>query len=272
MEREDNKNINGGTDDIPSTLAEGKSDGNDASFPLSEVAEEIVPDSSAAFETDELNESLVEVSDSEIIKSERDFDSDMWTDETNNQKPCGKILRQVFDIVEMLSVVTIVIVLCFSFIFRLNIVDGDSMLNTLHTGEYLLVSDLFYEATPGDIVVIHDKTAGHYTNPLVKRVIAVGGQTVDIDFQTGAVRVDGELINESGYAFYDRLPMYASYLSFPMTIEEGKIFVMGDNRNHSADSRLPEIGQIDERCVVGKVYFRVSPLDKITQFKNPYND
>ena len=215
------------------------------------------------------------VSEDKVIKADNDYDADMWISEENAPKPVkkNKFLLGVYDFVEMLALVTIGILLCFSFVFRLNIVEGPSMENTLHTGEYLLVSDLFYEPTPGDIVVIHDLTAGAYTQPLVKRVIATEGQIVDIDFDTWTLTVDGEAVDESLYRYID--PAYnlssVHFINFPITVKPGHVFVMGDNRNHSADSRLEEIGQIDERCIVGKAYARIFPLDKATWFKNPYD-
>ena len=216
------------------------------------------------------------ISEDKIIKADNDYDADMWiSDGVENPEPVkkNKFLLGIYDFVEMLALVTIAILLCFSFLFRLNIVEGPSMENTLHTGEYLLVSDLFYEPTPGDIVVIHDITAGSYTQPLVKRVIATEGQVVDIDFDTWTLKVDGKVVDESLYRYLD--PMYnlsgIHFMSFPITIKPGHVFVMGDNRHHSADSRLEEIGQIDERCIVGKAYARIFPLDKATWFKNPYD-
>ena len=212
------------------------------------------------------------IDEGEVIHADGNFDADYWITDDKKQRPeSGRLIKSFYEFIEMLALVTVSIVLCFSFVFRLNIVDGPSMENTLHTGEYLLVSDLFYEPTPGDIVVVHDVTAGSYTDPIVKRVIAVGGQTVDIDFTTWTLTVDGKVVDESSYkCLKDHLLL--SNITYPFTVDEGYVFVMGDNRNHSADSRLAEIGQIDERCIVGKVYARVFPFDKATIFKNPYEN
>ncbi len=182
----------------------------------------------------------------------------------------SKFAKGLFDFIEMLSIVTVAIVMCFSFIFRLNIVQGPSMEDTLYTGQFLIVSDLGYTPKTGDIVVIHDMTAGNYSDPIVKRVIATGGQTVDIDFSTWTLTVDGEVLNETYAKFTDDRTLTADY-DFPITVEEGNIFVLGDNRNHSADSRLSVIGQIDERCVVGKVYLRIFPFKEFKLFTNPYD-
>ncbi len=215
------------------------------------------------------------VPEENLLKADNDYDKDMWiTNEQKGEKPKekNKLVLNIFDLIETLAMVTIVIVLSFAFLFRLNIVDGPSMNNTLHTGEYLLVSDFLYEPTPGDIVVVQDLTAGRYDKPLVKRVIATEGQTVDIDFLTWTVTVDGKAIDESSYVFleYDHVINGEHYVNFPLTVKENHVFVMGDNRYASADSRLREIGQIDERCVVGKVYARIFPFNKFTIFNNPY--
>ncbi|MBQ7669309.1 MAG: signal peptidase I [Clostridia bacterium] len=184
----------------------------------------------------------------------------------------------LYDLCEMMGAITVIVILCFSFVLRLNIVDGPSMENTLHTGEYLVVSDLFYTPTRGDIIVFQSPVAAErYRKPLVKRVIATEGQTVGIDVKTGDVTVDGEPINET-YRNLTTDPIY--YFGSHMTVKDGvasvtvtpgHVFVMGDNRNNSADSRLQGIGLIDERCIVGKVYARVWPFNKLSAFKNPFS-
>lgn len=215
-----------------------------------------------------------DVDDDKVIHADGNLEqeqSDIFPQNPKNAPADSGLMRSVFDLVEMFAAVTISIILCFAFIFRLNIVDGESMEDTLHTGEYLIVSDLLYTPTRGDIVVIHDMTAGSFTNPLVKRVIAVGGDVVDIDFSTWTLTVNGEVVDESDYrVLKGNAPQ--NYCTFPLTVEEGHVFVMGDNRNNSSDSRNAQIGQIDERCVVGKVYARVFPFNEIKFFKNPYSD
>ncbi len=194
----------------------------------------------------------------------------------NTAQPTPKektdILGTAYELIEMLATVTVVVMLLFAFFLRLNIVDGDSMLQTLHEGEYLAVSDLFYEATPGDIVIVHDVSQVGYGNPIVKRVIATEGQTVDIrcDFHNWHLYVDGEEVDESAYRYLATDILLLPEYKFPITVPEGEIFVLGDNRNHSADSRQIEIGTIDERCVVGKAWMRIMPFDKAMYFKNPY--
>lgn len=195
------------------------------------------------------------------------------------QQPLGRrAASSLYDFVEMIGAITVVIILCFSFIVRLNVVDGPSMENTLHTGEYLVVSDLFYKPTRGDIVVLQSPEASeHYRKPLVKRIIATEGQTVEIDIATGEVSVNGVHVEET-YKNLTGAPrdLFGEHMTrengrAKITVTEGHVFVMGDNRNNSADSRVSGIGLIDERCIVGKVLLRVFPFNKISAFGNPFD-
>ena len=178
-----------------------------------------------------------------------------------------KLAAEIFEILEMLASVTICVMLCFAFVARLNIVDGHSMDQTLADRQYLVVSDVLYTPEAGDIVVVHDITASPYDAPIVKRVIATGGQTVEIDFKTWTLTVDGTVVEEPyRYLNPDLGLLTANYNMdadgcFRVTVPEGEIFVMGDNRNGSGDSRQYALGTIDERCVVGRAYFRIFPMD-----------
>ena len=180
----------------------------------------------------------------------------------------NKLLKNIYDVFEVLATVTVAVTLLYAFVVRLQIVDGSSMVNTLHDGERLLVSDLAFEPARGDIVIIHKIDADPYDRPIVKRVIAVGGETVDIDFDTWTLTVNGEAVEES-YRWLDpdRELLRCAY-PLPVTLGENEIFVMGDNRNGSADSRREEIGPVDRRCVVGRALVRLSPSFAV--FENPY--
>lgn len=134
------------------------------------------------------------------------------------------------------------------------------MLPTLHTNDRLIVSSINYQPQYGDIVVSVQENA--VEKAIIKRVIAVGGQTVDIDTEKGIVYVDGKALEEP--YIYD-LTYVIPYppMEFPLTVPEGTVFVMGDNRNDSLDSRSTDVGFIQERYILGKVVFRIFPFDRI---------
>ena len=159
------------------------------------------------------------------------------------------------------------ILLVFLLLFRVMVVSGPSMNQTLVHGDYLLLlNNVFYtEPKQGDIIVAA-KDSFKNAEPIIKRVIATEGQWVDIDFEKGIVIVNGTPLDEP----YTNTPtnLYEG-VQFPLLVAEGCIFVMGDNRNESKDSRSPEIGQIDKREVLGKAFFLFLPgLDPVTESRN----
>ena len=165
--------------------------------------------------------------------------------------------RDLYEWVQSLVGSVLVVVAIFTFVIRMMGVDGHSMLNTLQHGDRLLVvnSMLYHDYKYGDIVILR-KNGVFDDDPIVKRVIAVEGQTVDIDFAEGIVYVDGEALEED----YIREPSYtAEGTEFPLTVPEGSIFVMGDNRNGSSDSRDYRLGTVDTRYVIGKAAFLIFP-------------
>lgn len=151
----------------------------------------------------------------------------------------------------------IAILLLFLLLFRVIVVSGDSMYATLWDGDYLLLlSNTFYhEPKHGDVVVI-SKESFDDGKPIIKRVIATEGQTVDIDFDQGIVYVDGQALRED---YTHNLTTREEGMHFPLVVEDDCIFVLGDNRGVSLDSRSPEIGQIDKREVLGKAIFLMLP-------------
>lgn len=159
---------------------------------------------------------------------------------------------------DMISCLIFVVIL-FVFAIRLVGVVGESMYPTLHDGDKLtLLSNFLYEPKVGDIVVL--KAEAYTRGPLVKRVIADEGQTVDINFDTGEVWVDGVLLDEP----YINEPTYRNEgMEFPLTVPENCIFVMGDNRNHSTDSRSTMVGCVDKRYILGKALSIVMPFNRI---------
>ena len=165
----------------------------------------------------------------------------------------NSVLAYMHDVLFALAGLLLVFVL----LFRMVVVSGPSMRTTLLDGDYLLVlsSALYKNPQYGDVVVI-SKDSFKDGDPIVKRVIATAGQTVDIDFDLGMVYVDGVALEEP----YTLTPTNIQEgTAFPLTVEEGCVFVMGDNRNESKDSRHPEIGMVDEREVLGKVLFVLFP-------------
>lgn len=170
------------------------------------------------------------------------------------------ILKTVYEFVELLAFTVAAVLLLTLFVCRHSVVVGDSMINTLKEGEHLIISDLFYKPQTGDIVVfddvsVEDKSKGE-SSPLIKRVIAVGGQHVSITEQ--GIYVDGEKLSEpyvytGDFYFGDYL-----YEELELDVPEGSLFVMGDHRNNSLDSRA--FGVIDEGAVLGRVLFRLLPF------------
>ena len=165
--------------------------------------------------------------------------------------------REAYEWLQTLVCSVLAVVLVFTFAVRGFQVDGQSMRETLQDGDMLLILNdhLCGGYQPGNIVVLR-KASFRDGKPIVKRVIALEGQTVDIDFGAGIVYVDGEALEED----YIREPTWMSEnLDFPMTVPEGHIFVLGDNRNNSSDSRHKDLGPIDTRMVVGKAVFLAVP-------------
>ncbi len=161
----------------------------------------------------------------------------------------------IFDFVELFVFTVAIVMLVFSFVCRHSIVDGDSMQNTLYNGEHLIISDLFYSPKQGDIIVFEDRKTG-FEKPMIKRVIALEGDTVEIN-TLGEVRVNGTLLDEE-YVFIDA-PYAHSEIYYK--VPEGEVFVMGDHRNESSDSRY--FGAIDEDTILGRVVFRFSPFNRL---------
>ena len=176
--------------------------------------------------------------------------------ETQEVSPEKEEGRDLYEWAQALVCSVLAVVLLFTFVIRLIGVDGHSMVPTLQDGDRLLVLNamLDNDYEYGDIVVLRKDT--FLEEPIVKRVIATEGQTVDIDFTRGEVFVDGALLEEP----YVREPTWtAEGEEFPLTVPEGCLIVMGDNRNDSDDSRTPELGPVDSRQVLGRAVFLVLP-------------
>lgn len=166
-------------------------------------------------------------------------------------KKSDKSMESIYDMVSVMVSAILTVGIIFTFLFKISTVSGESMENTLHNGDKLIISAITQDIEYGDVVVTAQPNA--YGKVLIKRVIAVGGQTVWFDEETNKVIVDGKPLDEP----YIKEDMeFLLSMSKLFRVPEGKIFVMGDNRNDSADSRDTFIGMIDERYVVGKVVYR----------------
>ena len=156
----------------------------------------------------------------------------------------------------------ITLILVFTFVGRIIGVDGDSMYPTLHNGDLLLLQSVGYEPEQGDVVVLTKEFAAS-RGPIVKRVIAVGGQTVDIDYEAGTVSVDGQVLDEPYINPEEAMKPPTNYEhATHIEVPEGSIFVMGDNRNHSSDSRDVTLGTVDERYVLGRALWVILPFQR----------
>lgn len=247
---------------------------------VSETAEEeiTVPDAESVEnnpligDMDPLDALFIEMnSDDEVIERIGSFDEEQQTEEETKGH---KTVNWFFDFLEIFAVCLTAIIVIFAFFVRLTRVDGGSMNDTLVDGEYLLVTDFCYTPTVGDIVVLQDTAIQNdaLTKPLVKRLIATAGQTVDIS-PDGSVTItepDGTSY-ELDQSFTKKEPYRYSASASHFEVPEGCVFVMGDNRNGSTDSRY-QVGYVDERCIFGKALCRVFPFNSFTFFKNPYNN
>jgi len=173
--------------------------------------------------------------------------------------------REVLEYIDSIVFVIAAMMLIFTLFGRLTIVEGISMEDTLFEHDYVFLSYRYSDLDLGDIIVCENKSNVYHKEPIVKRVIAKEGQIVDINFDTWTVTVDGEVIDEPYIKLANERRITSDWV-YPYTVPENHIFVMGDNRNNSADSRLMEVGPVDVRFIVGKVMFRIFPLNKIAFF------
>ncbi|MBQ6569871.1 MAG: signal peptidase I [Clostridia bacterium] len=172
------------------------------------------------------------------------------------QEKIGKVQSEAFEWMESIVFALVIVVLIFTFLFRAVQVDGTSMVPTLQDKDKVILFSAGYTPKNGDIVVLTEENG--FNKPLIKRVIAVGGQTINIDPVNHIVYVDDVPLHEPYIA--EPIRTAGDAYTYPLTIPEGKVFCMGDNRNHSSDSRSSLVGMIDNEKVMGKVLFRYAPL------------
>lgn len=189
-------------------------------------------------------------------------------------------IAEIFDYYELCILSLCAVIVIFSFFVRLCRVDGNSMNDTLSNGEMLVVSDIFYTPSRGDIIVFHqtgnqnqDVYSGFSLNePVVKRVIATGGEWINVEYVDGKLKVtiwdenkENPRVLEEPYAKYSGAATSnpTGYHTYPLQIPDGCVFVMGDNRWHSSDSRSSIIGIVDTRRILGHAIMRLTPFDKI---------
>lgn len=177
----------------------------------------------------------------------------------DSKNPSGaKSRAEVYDWIQCIIFALVFCVLLFVFAVRMVNVVGHSMVPTLEQSDKVVISNLFYHPKQRDVVVLRKQTL--MEEPIVKRIIATEGQTVDIDFDDGVVYVDGKALDEP----YVNEPVH-DHENFEgkITVPEGCVFVMGDNRNASTDSRDARLGCVDERYIMGRVYFTLFPVKNI---------
>ncbi len=175
-------------------------------------------------------------------------------EEIKKESTGKKYWHEFYELLESFAIAIVLVILIFTLLFRIFVVKGPSMLNTLQDGDRILVSNLFFKPDTGDIIVF----SGDYNDGevLVKRVIGTAGDVVDIS-QTGSVILNGTVLEES---YLDPGTLTATRdIIFPYTVSEGELFVLGDNRSVSLDSRSSEIGPAETKKVLGKVIFRLFP-------------
>ncbi len=185
------------------------------------------------------------------------------------------MIGEIIDIVSATMIPIFLMVLLFTYVFRIAIVQGDSMLPTLRNEDRLLVSQLQNRPNTGDIIVINAEDAVLVSESgslymadglhksIVKRVVAVGGQVIDISSSEGTVYINGELQEELYTNTITQLPTLGNAFEYPFTVPEGYVFVMGDNRDISLDSRYINVGLVPEEEIEGTVLLRLYPLENI---------
>ena len=200
---------------------------------------------------------------------EIDIQIDSEIETTSNDRNANEWQKSILSYLHDLVLGLVGILLVFMFVFRMVVVSGPSMMQTLQDGDRLvLLSNILYSNPKYGDIVVASKESFKDGEPIIKRVIATEGQKVDIDFEQGVVYVNDIPMDEP----YTNTPTNLfEGISFPVTVADGCVFVLGDNRNDSLDSRSNDIGQIDKREILGKVIFLAIPGNNPETQKRDYN-
>lgn len=174
----------------------------------------------------------------------------------------AKGVKTLYEWLEEIVIALTLVILVFTFLFRVVTVTGESMLPNFVEGQKLIVTNLGHSIEQGTVIV----ATNVLSEPIIKRVIATEGQTVDIDYETGVVYVDGEAVDETQFGLENGITTrpYSTLeaMVFPQTVPEGCVFVLGDNRAVSKDSRYTEVGMVDVRHILGEAVFTLYPFDR----------
>lgn len=181
------------------------------------------------------------------------------------EKKKTTIKEDIFDWIESMAISIFVVVIIFTFIFRIVQVSGSSMVPTLQNEDRIITTNLFYQPTAGDVIVCNSVGL---KKTIVKRIIGVAGDTIDINFDEGKVYRNGVELKEDYIKELTKRPDYELPVQFPITVPEGTVFVMGDNRNNSRDSRSEVVGCIDTKQITGKVIMRIFPFNSLGTIKS----
>jgi len=192
------------------------------------------------------------------MAEERPIPQGQGPDEEEVEEEKGSFKLDLYFWTQTLVVAMVAMILIFALFGRLIGVVGSSMVPTLHEGDLLLLQSIGYEPKQGDVVVLRKQS--FMNEPVVKRVIAVGGQHVSVDYAEGTVTVDGKVLDEPYINEEMLTPVDAHMNITDIDVPEGSIFVMGDNRNHSTDSRDERLATVDERYVLGRALFVLFPF------------